>query len=155
MKTIYTPNRLATGCMCAAALALAGCGSSASALDKSQLAAKGNPICAQTDATLKGLKPPTGAGTTGYAPYLTKIINAVQTELDHFKTLDPDSTVKSDYTAYVSNEALVISHYKSARARALAHDAAGMTNQLKQTDGPGGRLRTAARHLGWTECLKN
>jgi hypothetical protein len=153
VRSIRAGARLPIGCTLAIAVAVAGCGSGAT-LNRSQLASKANSICSETNKKLSGAPAPASTSTTNYAPYLAKITDFVQTELGHVKALNPASGLNADYSTYVSNEAKVVEHLKSARAKALKRDSSGMNNELKQTNSPGLALRAAARRLGWTQCLK-
>lgn len=140
--------------MLATVFSIGGCGGSGSALDKPQLAARANQACAQTNQRLTGVLGHTGASTQDIARLLALEIPAIQTELNHIKSLTPDSSVKSDYATYVSSESQVLGDDKSAYSRALAHDASGMNRELVQSEKPGSALLAAARRLDWTECLQ-
>jgi len=140
--------------MLATVFSIGGCGGSGSALNKQQLAAKANQACAQTNKTLKGVLGHTGTSTQDIAKILALEIPAIQAELNHIKSLTPDSSVKSDYATYVSSESQVLSDDKSAYSRALANDASGMNRELVQSGKPGSELLAAARRLGWTVCLQ-
>lgn len=153
MKLISETRRFVGGLMLVIVLAIGGCGgTSSNTLDKPQLAAKANEFCAQTNKALKALLGQAGTSAQDNARRLAAEIPAIQTELNHMKSLTPAGGVKSDYQTYVSSEAQVLAGYRRARARAIAHDTSGMNSALLTTSKPGAALLAAARRLGWTVC---
>jgi hypothetical protein len=56
---------------------------------------------------------------------------------------------------YISNEANVIAGLTTARARARAGHLAAAESVLEFAVGSRGRMRTAARRLGWRRCARD
>jgi hypothetical protein len=130
-----------------------GCGSGGGPLNRSQLAAKANSICAGTNSTLKKVGQPANDATS-YARFLKADIAALKTEGDQVNALNPASDVKAQRDAYVKYESDTITVLQKAYDAARRGNLAGVTAQLKLTAQPGTATLATARELGWTTCTK-
>jgi hypothetical protein len=136
-----------TAALCTALLA--GCGGSG--LGRADLASKANVICGRTDKVLRHLPPP-GFNVKDQALWLAKVVRAREREWQALKNLTPSSDVKPAFYRYLDNDANVIAALTTARARARGGDASGVAAVLNFDTGSSGRMRSAARHLGWRRC---
>jgi outer membrane murein-binding lipoprotein Lpp len=156
MSNAQTVNRRFLGAAVAAALALAGCGSSGSSgLSKSALAAKVNAACTAYKTGVNAIPQPSDfvQNPVAAAAYLDKLKPFIDAEYNSITALQPDSSVKADFDAYVTDGKRQTALFNDARAKAHARNPAGLQDirqaqVYKQTV-----LVPLERKLGFTACL--
>jgi len=134
------------------AAVLAGCGSSG--LDRSDLAKKANAICAQTTRALH-VSRRLGSSVEARARALADASSARQRELNALRKLAPQAALNQPFYRYISNEANVIAGLTTAEIRAGAGHLAAAEAVLEFATGSRGRMRAAARRLGWWVCRRD
>ena len=131
---------------------LAGCGSSG--LDRSDLAKKADAICARTSRALHDSRR-LGSSVQARARALADATTARQRELNALRKLAPQAVLSQPFYRYISNEANVIAGLTTARVRASAGHLAAAEAVLQFATGSRGRMRAAARRLGWWDCRRD
>jgi hypothetical protein len=133
-------------------IALAGCGSSD--LNKAQLASKVNSICSSfvTQGRQVPVPPDFTTNSRAAAAYLDKVISLTDNAYSKIKGLGADSSVKSDFNAYLNAVAHDISLLKSAASKAHAKDRTGLVTLQQETAYDRAITRPLATKLGFTRC---
>ena len=139
------------------ALAVAGCGSSSKSLSKADLDAKVNAICKTENAQQAKIKVPPDFTTnpTAAATYLTALDNNVGSTVSQLKGLKADSSVKSQYDAYIADVEHAQSLLKTALAKAKAKDRTGLQTVQQLGNYLTNTVHPAEKALGFTTCAGN
>jgi hypothetical protein len=135
--------------LCAVALELAACGGSG--LSRSDLAKQANAICVRTSAALHRSRR-LGSSGQARALALADAAAARQRELNALRKLQPSPALSQPFYRYIANEANVIAGLTTAKVRARAGHLASAQAVLEFAAGSRGRMRAAARRLGWRDC---
>jgi hypothetical protein len=140
-----------------AAVALSACGSSSSGgsggpLKKADLVAKANSICQTAQTAAKNVKPPTNVqDASAAAGYFDKIEPITSKETSDLSALKPDSSVASDWNAFIGAQKEASSLLSTLRSKADAKDASGLTD-LAKLPAAAQKVVTSANKLGLTTC---
>jgi hypothetical protein len=139
----------------AAAVGIAGCGSSSSGggLDRAALASKLDSICTSSAAKVKGIAQPADLLTNHAAAgtYFKQVAAIYNSTLTSIKELKPASDVQADYTTVVTRLTTLSGLLDQIEAKAVAGDTSGLQllTQIKPTTDA---LNTAAAKIGATAC---
>jgi hypothetical protein len=145
-------NRPALCVSAAAAIAVAGCGSSGT-LSRNALANKANPICANENAQSNAVQRPTGRGATAISAYFDKLIPIANMGTSQLEKLKPDSSAASDWNTYLTARKDAINLLKTIDQKARSRDPSGIQD-LRQVQPTAVRVRQAATKLGATQCAR-
>jgi hypothetical protein len=143
-------NRPALLASAAAAIAVAGCGSSGT-LSRNALVNKADPICASENAQSKAVQRPTGRDANAIATYFDKLIPIADMGTSQLEKLKPDSSAASDWNAYLTARKSAINLLKTIDQKAHSRDASGLQN-LVQVQSTAARVKQTASKLGATQC---
>lgn len=132
------------------ALSLTACGGSDDTLSKSELTSKGNAICKDIEAKVKGVKTPTDVA--GIADYSAKIAPYTAELTSRLKALKPADDVKSDWNTLTSSLAKSSDAFKSIGAQVKAKDQAGLQKASADIDAASKQTTAAAKKLGLSTC---
>jgi hypothetical protein len=137
-----------------AALAVTGCGGGSKSLNKSDLDAKVNKICKDTDAQQNKIKPPSDFATNpkAAADYLTAIQKVEKDGISQLKGLKPDDSVKADYNAYLADNDHALALLDTALSKAKAKDASGLKDVQTLGNYLTNTVRPLEKKLGFTDC---
>jgi hypothetical protein len=136
--------------------ALSACGSSSSGgLSKVQLAAKVNAACAAYNSAVNSVKVPNDYATNAAsaAAYLDRVKPLVDTEKNTITALKPDSSVKSDFDAYVMDGQHQYALFTDLVAKAHANNRAGLVEFATIQIYRKSVLAPLEMKLGFTACL--
>jgi hypothetical protein len=136
-------------------LAMAGCGGSSNpSLNKAQLAAQVNSVCSSFVSHGRQVPVPTDFATNpaAAAAYLDKIIKLTDDAYNTIKALAPDSSVATDFNAYVKAVGHDITLLKRADAKAHAKDRSGLAILAQETRYDRTVTRPLATKLGFVRC---
>ncbi len=147
--SINRPAVLAAGVV---AIAVAGCGSS-STLSRSALINKANAICASENAQSNSVPKPTVRDVSAIATYFDKLIPIANNGTSQLQKLKPDSSVSSDWNAYISARKDAISLLQTVDQKAHSRDPSG-ARDLAQVQPASVRVRQAATKVGATQCAQ-
>ncbi|MDQ6805768.1 MAG: hypothetical protein M3065_12550 [Actinomycetota bacterium] len=160
MTTKIPPRRFLLIAATATSLALAGCGSSSSTtssgLSRAQLAVKVNAACRSYDTAANAIPQPNDFATNpaAAAAYLDKLKKLANSTFVTVTALQPDSSVKSDFTKYVADETRNIGYLVSADAKAHAKDPSGLKDLEAAARFKSTTIVPLDRKLGFTSCIK-
>ena len=146
----FTINRQALLVPAVAAIAVAGCGSSGT-LSRSALANKANAICASENAQSNAVQKPSGRDANAISSYFDKLIPIATMGTAQLEKLKPDSSVASDWNAYLSARRDAINLLQTIDRKAHSRDSSGIQD-LAQVQPAAARVRQAASKLGATQC---
>jgi hypothetical protein len=158
---MFTSSR-ASACLVLVAFGAvaAGCGASSSgggsssALSKSQIDTQANAICAAESAAGEAVPTPSNvqdaSQTAAYFDKVDPIIGHATTEL---AALKPDSSVATDWNAYIALRKQEAALIHTIRLKADAKDPSGLT-QLQNSTALGEKVDTAATAVGAATCAE-
>jgi hypothetical protein len=153
MTTSFHRGLSATLGVVLAGAALAGCGgSSSSELNRSQIVAKANAICAATVAAGKKVPQPSNIqDAVAAARYFDAAVPIVAKGVSQLGALKPDSSVSADYNAYTSALKASLVQLQKIQHKADAHDPSGLQD-LQNFTTYSQQVNAAAVKLGAKTC---
>jgi hypothetical protein len=155
MKPNAKSSARIVSCLAAGGLAIAGCGgSSHSGLTRSQIVAKANAICAAAVAAGSKIQQPSNFGdANAAAAYFNQIEPTTASATSKLAALTPDSGVKADWTAYITQRKAGLELLQTLQRKANAKDVSGL-NDLKRVPQVEQQIVAAATKLGAKECAQ-
>jgi len=135
-----------------AATAVGGCGSSSSALSKSDLIAKGDAICKRVSGAIKSAGPTsTAADVAKLAP---KVHGIEQQGVNDLRKLKPPSSLASDWSLFLSKVQVLTDDATKIGIAAKSNDQnAAQTIAAEASSASTAVTRTASK-LGFTDCAR-
>jgi hypothetical protein len=143
-------NRPAALVSAAAAIAVAGCGSSGT-LSRSALVKKADPICANENAQSNAVQKPSGRDANAIAAYFDKLIPIANMGTSQLEKLKPDSSVASDWNSYLTARKDAINLLQTIDQKAHSRDPSGRQD-LVRVQPAATKVRQTASKLGATQC---
>jgi hypothetical protein len=142
--------------ICAAGLAIAGCGGgddSSTTSTADDFVSQGNAICTEFNGELAGLQPPAPGDFEALAQFANDTIAAIQPAIAKFEALTPPEDAQDQWDTYLADVKGGVAVIQKLEKAAEAHDGqqvtalTGQLNQLNNDD--------EAVALGLTECAKD
>jgi hypothetical protein len=132
-----------------AAMALTGCGGGGHSASRSDVVARANAICFQSQQTLRSVPTPT-AGTETLAAYLNKITPIVRREARQLRQLPRPPERQQALNRFIAASSALVADYQAAAHAAGAGDDDGVQQALaKLRASPAARY---ARQYGLRQC---
>jgi hypothetical protein len=149
-------RRWISGVAVLALAGLAGCGgSSKSGLSRSQLVAKADAVCTQSNQKAKQIPAPADLvqNANAAAAYFKKVVPIAEQGTNQLAALKPDSAAKADWTSYITLRQQGVTLLKTIEHKASAHDPSGIAD-LQKSNSFQQQLAAAANKLGAKACAQ-
>jgi hypothetical protein len=160
--------------ICAALLAIAGCGggddssstttaagvsgatgaSGATPLSQDEFLTQANTICATLNKEIEALQAPTN-DMQSIADFASQGLALVQPAFDQFSALQPPDELADQWEAYLADAQKQIDLDKQLLAAAQDNDAGAVNDTVKQLQRQSDSNNQLASQMGLTECAKN
>ena len=148
-----TTRRLAGASITAAAIFVAGCGSSASGtLSKADFQKQANAICKSYNAKIGALKAP--SAMSDIPAYADKAVSLTNDALTQLRDLKPPKSLQGDFDKYLGYGEEVKKLAEGLKAAAVKNDQKALQRASDAGSRNGKASDQIATRLGLTECAK-